>query len=185
MRKTLLCLCSVFLIAAVACAAVDEPQYKRHTRDRMALLEDGKVDTAVKELEAYLGRHPGDAEALYALAIARALKDQPDKAMARVREALASGLPLERFLAGPRGLTSKLTRLDAFQALVEAHGVALLHGPMLGCVTPDSAKFWVRTVNEVRVRVRVCADKSMTGPMHVAEAGTRAHDDYTDRKSVV
>jgi alkaline phosphatase D len=63
-------------------------------------------------------------------------------------------------------LASKITASYAdvardaeFQKLCEANGIVHLGGPMLGCVSPDGAKVWLRTVRPAKVEVRVMVDR--------------------------
>jgi len=130
-------------------------QYKRLHRVLITKLAAGDADAAIKGAEALLKGIPDDLESLYVLAVAHAQKKEIEVAMTYVARAVEGGLPLERFHAGPRDLLAPLTGSDAFKDFAGKHPVALLHGPMLGTVTDTSAKFWVRTVAEARVRVTV------------------------------
>ena len=145
--------CITLSFSALAIYAAE--QYKQQSRNAISQIVDGKHDSAVKQFENYLKKHPGDLESLYGLAVAYAQKKDIDKAMAYAKQAVDAGLPFGRFLAGPRDLLKPLTDSIEFKKLAKKHAVELLHGPMLGCVTDSSAKFWVRTANEVPVEVRV------------------------------
>ncbi|MGB2861766.1 MAG: hypothetical protein WBC05_00445, partial [Sedimentisphaerales bacterium] len=109
----------------------------------------------IEHFEGYLSEHPKDLESMYGMAVAHAQKKEIDKAITYVQKAVDEGLPFARFLAGPRDLLKPLTSSPQFKVLAEKYAVELLHGPMLGCVTESSAKFWVRTANEVTVEVVV------------------------------
>ena len=130
-------------------------QYKKLHRVLITKLASGDADAAIEGAEAVLKGIPGDLESLYVLAAAHARKKDIETAMTYVAKAVEGGLPLGRFLAGPRDLLAPLTGSDAFKDFAKKHPVALVHGPMLGCVTDTSAKFWVRTVAEARVQVTV------------------------------
>ena len=130
-------------------------QYKKQGRDAVSDIVDGEYDAAVEHFEGYLSEHPKDLESMYGLAIAYAQKQEIDKAITYVQKAVDEGLPFARFLAGPRDLLKPLTSSSQFKVLAEKYAVELLHGPMLGCVTESSAKFWVRTANEVTAEVVV------------------------------
>ena len=153
-------------------------QYKQQSRDAISRIVDGKHDIAVKQFENYLKKHPGDLESLYGLAVAYAQKKDIDKAMAYAKQAVDAGLPFGRFLAGPRDLLKPLTDSIEFKKLAKKHAVELLHGPMLGCVTDSSAKFWVRTTNEVPVQVIVSASKTMRPIIKSAIVKTNAGKDF-------
>jgi alkaline phosphatase D len=72
-----------------------------------------------------------------------------------MKQAVQAGLPVERFLAGPRTLLRPLTELPDFQEFASSRASSLIHGPMLGCVTDHSARVWVRAVRAVPVVVHV------------------------------
>jgi alkaline phosphatase D len=154
-------------------------QYKQQNREAISQIVDGRYDAAIEHFEGYLSKHPGDLESMYGLALAHARKRDIDKAVSYVKQAVDGGLPFARFLAGPRNLLKPLTSSPKFKALAQKHAVGLLHGPMLGCVTDSSAKFWVRTVHEVSVEVRV----ENAGPgesFHTQAAGrTSSRRDFT------
>ena len=44
---------------------------------------------------------------------------------------------------------------EGFQSLVEKHDFKLFGGPMVGCLTPNSAKIWVRTLGPAAVSVSI------------------------------
>jgi alkaline phosphatase D len=143
----------VVLLSSHALPAAE--QYKLVARDAVAEIVDGKIEVAIKRFESYLGEHPKDLESMYGLAVAYAQKQEIGKAIQYVQKAVDEGLPFGRFLAGPRDLLEPLTNSPEFKALTKKYAVELLHGPMLGCLTDTSAKFWVRTVDEVAVAVIV------------------------------
>lgn len=53
------------------------------------------------------------------------------------------------------GTYADLARDVEFQKLCAASGIVHLGGPMLGCVIPDGAKVWLRTVRTSKVEVPV------------------------------
>jgi len=130
-------------------------QYKKQNRDAISQIVDGKFDAAIKHFETYLKEQPGDLESFYGLAMAHAQKQDIPKAISYVNLAIDGGLPFGRFIAGPRELLKPLTDSAEFKALYKKHAAKLLHGPMLGCVTDSSARFWARTGSETSIEVRV------------------------------
>jgi alkaline phosphatase D len=96
-----------------------------------------------------------------------------------VNNALDEGLQFSRFLAGPRDLLKPLTDSAEFKALAQKHNVELLHGPMLGFVTDTSAKFWVRTANEVPVQVLIRTSGNSKSTISSAIAKTNKAKDFT------
>ena len=68
-------------------------------------------------------------------------------------KAIDAGLPLSRFMAGPKKLFAPLQNSQPFKQFVAEHGRLLVHGPMVGDVSDQSAKFWLRTFQEQPVQV--------------------------------
>jgi alkaline phosphatase D len=160
----------------IVCAA---EQYKLVVREPFAGIVDGRCDDAIKTLEKYLAKHPNDLESMYALAVAHARKGDIQTAVAFVRRAVDAGLPFTRFLAGPRDLLEPLTDSAEFKALAKEHRTELLHGPMLGCVTEASARFWVRTAHETPAQVIVAASEKMDSPIRSELVKTEREKDFT------
>jgi alkaline phosphatase D len=159
-------------------------QYKLVARNAISDIVDGKYDTAIRHFESYLGEHPKDLESMYGLAIAYAQKGQIDRAVTYVQKAVDEGLPFARFLAGPRDLLKPLTNSPEFKVLSEKYAVELLHGPMLGCLTDSSAKFWVRTADEAAVKVIVTSAGMNDSPQKRATGKTSEKRDFTAVLSV-
>jgi len=141
------------------------------------------VENRTKEAVAYcqqrLKTDPEDLESLFNLAVAWCELNEIPQALATMKRALAAGLPFERFLAGPRDLLEPLTKTAAFRRLASQQDIQLLHGPMLGCLTDRSARFWVRTADEVPVQVLVSTSENMAQPMKSATFTSDAESDYT------
>jgi len=177
----------MFLVLLSACVALSvltlalraASSYKKQNRDAISEIVDGDLDSAIKHFEKYLDSHARDLESLYGLAVAYGQKQEIDTAMEYVNVALDAGLPFSRFLAGPRSLLKPLTDSSQFKELAREHAVGLLHGPMLGCVTDSSAKFWVRTANEVLVQVFVSSSENMNPPIKSAIEQTTKDKDFT------
>jgi len=171
-------ICLMMLFFFVPCTYAQE-QYKKLNRDAISQIVDGDYDAAIKHFEDYLSKHPKDLESMYGLAVAYTQKNNITTAMAYVNNALAEGLQFSRFLAGPRDLLKPLTDSADFKALAQKHNVELLHGPMLGCVTDTSAKFWVRTANEVPVQVLIRTSGNAKSTISSAIAKTNKAKDFT------
>jgi len=174
-RVLFVCLTLLLCVPAVHA----EAEYKIFARDTISQIADGKLDTAINRFQKYLDKDPKDLESLYGLAVTYAQKQDVDKAIAYTKQAVDAGLPFGRFLAGPRDLLKPLTDNAEFKKLAEKHAAGLLHGPMLGCVTDTSAKFWVRTANEVLVQVFVSSAENMGPPIKSAIAKTNKDRDFT------
>jgi alkaline phosphatase D len=177
-----LCIFATLFLAAPATRA--QEQYKKRGREAISDIVDGKYDGTIKGLEKYLEKHPDDLESMYCLAVAHAAKGNVDKSIAYVRQSVKAGLPFGRFLAGPRDLLKPLTNSSEFKALAIKHRKGLLHGPMLGCVTDRSAKFWGRTADETPLQVIVSCSEDMTAPIKSAIVKTNKTKDFTAVLSV-
>jgi len=158
-------------------------QYKLKARDAMAQIVDGKYDKAIKSLKDYLKIHPDDLESMYGLAVAYSHQNDIGKAISYAMQATDSGLPFGRFLAGPRELLTPLTGSADFKQLAQKHSAAhvseLLHGPMLGSVTDSTAKFWVRTANEVPVQIDICELENRDSVIKSPIVRTDKNKDFT------
>ena len=170
-------MCLPLFLSALAIHAAE--QYKKLARDTISQIVDGNYDSAIKHFKNYLAKHPEDLESLYGLAVAYAQKKDIGKAIAYVKQAVDAGLPFSRFLAGPRDLLKPLTDSVEFKALAKKHAMELLHGPMLGCVTDSSAKFWVRTAHEAPVQVLVSASENMDSAIKSPVVKTNKDKDFT------
>jgi alkaline phosphatase D len=172
----------LFLISTLIllCLAINAAeQYKIQARDAVSDIVEGRLDAAIEHFEDYLGKHPKDLESMYGLAVAYAQKQEINKALTYVQKAVDEGLPFARFLAGPRDLLRPLTNSPEFKVLAKKYPVELLHGPMLGCVTENSAKFWFRTVNEVTVEVVVKSTGTSGSLQKRATGKTSSKRDFT------
>ncbi|MHC4086437.1 MAG: alkaline phosphatase D family protein [Planctomycetota bacterium] len=173
--SAIVCL-TLFLFAAAIYAA---EQYKQQNREAISQIVDGKHDKAIRHFENYLKKHPEDLESIYGLTVAYSQKKDINKAISYTRQAINAGLPFDRFLAGPRDLLMPLTESAQFKLLAKKHTAELLHGPMLGCVTDSSVKFWVRTTNEVPVQVVVSSSQNMSSPIKSTVVKTNKTRDFT------
>ena len=154
-------------------------QYKKIARDAISLVVDGQLDEAINKLENYLGRHPNDLESLYGLTVAYSQKRNINKAFAYMKQALDGGLPFGRFLAGPKDLLKPLTDSPEFQKFSKKTDIPLLHGPMLGCVTDTTAKFWFRMAKEVPLQIIVSASENMSSTVNSNIVKTSSKNDFT------
>ena len=156
-------------------------QYKRVHQRAMKHIERGKPQDAIKLCEDALKGMPDDPDTLYCMAVAQVQLGELEAAVATASRAVGKGLPIGRFLAGPRDLLKPLVAHAAFQQLLKKHpGAAFVHGPMLGCVTDTSAKFWVRTDTARYVAVIVASQPVAPGSVaHVFETTTSPDADFT------
>lgn len=165
-------------------AAEAEKHYQRLGQRQILLVMQGHADQAAESCRAHLAKDPHDLESLFTLAIAQCQLGDISASLATMRQAIAAGLPFERFLAGPRDLLSPLTSSAGFREYLTAHPVELIHGPMLGAMTDRSAQFWFRTADESDVAVRVYSQSTGGDPISTTASHTSKRLDYTTVSSV-
>ncbi|MCG8311204.1 MAG: alkaline phosphatase family protein [Cytophagales bacterium] len=174
------CLMLIQFLSTSTVAAQSVPrdeQYKKRPTNAIAAIARGKVDEAIFNLENFLKDFPNDAESNYCMALAHAVQNHIGDAMPYVEKALEAGMPIERFFAGPRGLTKNLVESNEFSRFAEGRFARLIHGPMLGDVTSTSAKVWVRTHREAKVAIKL---SDIYGrPIDRFESGTQKKNDFT------
>ncbi len=183
-RETLILLLAGCLLASPThqahAARKRKRPYKRIHRQLVTLMAAGKHEAAAEGFQADLAKDPNDLESLYGLALAHANRKEMDKAMAAVRHAVQAGLPIGRFLAGPRHLARPLVAHEAFRSFLKARRPVVIHGPMLGAVTDGGARFWLRTAEEASVEVRAFpAGPEVLGGVCSGTARTARGADYT------
>jgi alkaline phosphatase D len=153
--------------------------YGRRGQRQMLDILEGRLDDAVKYCEELLAPDPKDAESLFTLTAARCAQKDYAAAAESMKKAVEAGLPFGRFLAGPREIFEPLRQTEQFHQYVEQYRLQLIHGPMLGCLTDGSARFWVRTVDEVPVQVVVSTSKDLSNPIKSTVSSTSSKRDYT------
>lgn len=156
--------------------------YKRRGQRQMLQILDGDADKGLRLAQARLNEDPGDLESMFTSTVAYCQLGKIDEAYASMEEAVAAGLPVERFLAGPRHLLAPLTSEDRFEQFAAERTSGLLHGPMLGAVTPEGVQVWLRTreASPVDVRVfEVIEGQPKLEAIQTVSGATREEDDYT------
>ena len=153
--------------------------YGRRGQRQILHILDGNYEEAVRDCQNYLVSEPNDLESLFNLTVARCQLEDYVGAVESMTTALEGGLPWTRFLAGPRELLEPLRNTAAFRRYAAQSDLQLIHGPMLGSMTDTSVRFWVRTVDEVPVRVLVSPSKDLSNPIESTSASTRSEVDYT------
>ena len=131
---------------AISPLAPAQHDAQRNAVQKLAL---GQYPEAARILAGNRKPNAGPAETHFVECLSLALRDKVEEAATKRDLALAGGLPLERFVAGPR---EALTKLPAAKGM---EGIHLVHGPMVGAVTPEAASFWVRTRIPARVTIRI------------------------------
>ena len=172
-----------FLASFTLCANAQTIQYKRDTRIIFDTLDAGGLDAAIQEFNKFLKEFPNDLECYYGLAAAYSLKSDANKSMEYVQLAVEQGLSFGRFMAGPREWFETLCASEAFKKFAQdhhnKHDDLLVHGPLLGCVDHQSAKFWVRTMEAAGATVNLSETPDMQTGLKTAWSATKVEDDYT------
>jgi alkaline phosphatase D len=153
--------------------------YKRRGQRQMLDIVEGRYQEAADYCRELLETDPNDLESLYNLAIAHAYLGNQEDAITTVKKAVGAGLPFSRFLAGPREILKPLTELDEFKKIAKQYNLTLLHGPMVGCLTDQSARFWVRTLEEAKVQIQLSESEKMTNPVISKIVNSQEKHDYT------
>jgi len=153
--------------------------YGRRGQRQMLDILEGRLDDAVKYCEELLASDPKDAESLFTLTVARCVQKDYAGAAESMKKAVEAGLPFKRFLAGPREILRPLRQTEQFRQYAAQYSIQLIHGPLLGCLTDTSVKFWVRTVDEVPVQVLVSTSKELSNPIKSTLTSTSSKRDYT------
>ena len=160
-----------------------DTSYKRRGQRQLLAILDGEAENAIKWSKQRLSVDPHDLEALFTQTIAWCQQGQMNQAVSTMQTAVDGGLPVERFLAGPRHLLESLWQTEAFKSLTSLQPFRLIHGPMLGCVTESSVKVWVRTFEEAQISVQLyaCNEQGDATDEIVATAvgKSKPQNDYT------
>lgn len=134
-------------------------------RDAVRKIASSQFEDADRILASARKPDAGPAETAFVYMLKLLAQEKPESALTEARNARKDGLPLERFVAGPRELLAKLPPLPGID------DIALVHGPMVGSVTSTSASFWVRTREPAEVEIAI-GD-------HKASARSTPERDYT------
>ena len=147
----------------------------------LRLLLHLKFDKAGRFFEGRLKDHPEEAETHFMRGLWHARLGRRDKAMASMEKAIELGLPPGRVIAGPRALVRRLRNKQTFKAIRNEHRDKPVHGPMVGDVTDDSARFWVRTATPTDVRILVSESGDFASEAAIESDTVRANarSDYT------
>ena len=184
MRNRVLGAGALAALLSVMAAVADDPvelrldQYKRTQKSGIEAALAGRATGAIEALKAYQADSPDDPETWFALGVAHAHAGDRPAAVSCLKGALDNGLPPGRLAAEARNLLAPLQGYHPFTSLLRENTAALVHGPMIGRVTANTASFWVRTAREATVRVHV-TNPSDGVPVASSAARTSAEKDYT------
>ena len=150
-------------------------------RDAMRMIAKGEFEAA-KERLAKPPRSQNspidEAERNFVLAIMDCKEGNPKAAISHLKEAVSSGLPVERILAGPRDLFEPLKQDSEFATWIQQYDRTLLHGPMLTSLSDTTAQFWVRTQKESDVTIQLSRGDQAPNAT-IASTRTASETDFT------
>lgn len=122
----------------------------RDSVQQIALGQFDKVDAVLQKKKPFAG----EAESAFVKWLESLARGQLEEAEQFGNQALELGLPPERLVVGPRELTERLPRDSKLMRMVDERITSkLVHGPMVGAVTDQSASIWLRTLGDAQVAV--------------------------------
>ncbi len=157
--------------------------YSQHDacRDAVRFLAKGETEkafTALDKIKPHANSPSSEAEKLYVSTLIYCQNNNLEKAYESAMKAVEKGLPVERFFVEPRELFSKLHKYSPFIKWVKNNKKILIHGPLLGAVTQNSASFWFRTAKVAKVKV-VLFEYGTSKKIKTVASKTSAKTDYT------
>jgi alkaline phosphatase D len=127
-------------------------------RDACRFLAKGETKEALTTLDIIKKKSNSPtslAEKWYVTTLIYCQENNIEKAYESAMKAVENGLPAERFLVEPRELLSNLHKYAPFKKWINENKKMLIHGPLLGSVTSNSASFWFRTADEAEIKVKL------------------------------
>lgn len=142
-------------------------------------IAEGRARDTADFCEQHIARNPGAMEARFNLVAAYCALGRPADAARAMKAALDAGLPLERFMAGPRRILAPLYETDVFRQALAEKGSILVHGPLLGDVAEGRARFWIRTYGAASFQAVLSRNGDFTDTLESAPARTTVEADCT------
>ncbi len=153
--------------------------YKRRGQRQLLEILDGHPDLAVSLCSHRLKEDPNDPDYYYMLTLAYTKLGDIDAALASFHQAITLGIPPSRFMAGPRDLLSPLLQNPAVKAIMDDPDQMIVHGPMLGDVTPAGINIWLRTSQEADVKITCFTDQQLKKKVGEYSHTSTPSTDYT------
>ena len=158
---------------------IKNKQYKRTHQNALSLITGKKAAEAARQLKALLEKTPEDTETHYMLAVALAKLGKLKEAAEALQGAIDKGLPPGRIIGGTRTGLETLAQTAAYKKLLADHGNKAVHGPMLGCLSHDGVKVWVRTAREAELDLIVSVKSDLSEPVARVKGTSKKADDFT------
>ena len=126
-------------------------------RNAVRELAQGKYDAALKTLEKEKRNNSGvdQAEKHFVRSLSASLQKDGATALKEAKLAVKNGAKIGRFIAGPKEAFASLRKADGYARWVASFRLDLVHGPMIGSVSSDSAAVWIRTSDPMEAMVTV------------------------------
>ena len=158
----------------------DKGQYKRVHQSSLRFILRGDSEKSKTFLDKFSNENPEDAETYYMLGVLESQRKKLGLAEEYFKQALAAGLPEGRLIAGPRELLRPMHETELFTKLFKKFETHLVHGPLLGNVTENSASFWMRTATECKIQVKATPlVRNEELPVFSPIVSSSANDDFT------
>lgn len=166
----------LFLVAVVLLPASSSAQHDPG-RNAVRDLAKGDYDAAAKTLakERRNNSPVDEAEKHMVRALSASLQKDGKTALREAKLAVKHGAEFGRFVAGPKGAFASLYQADGFAEWASSLDLRLIHGPMIGDVSANSAKVWLRTAKPMKVSVSI----SGVGGTKKVNVTTTAKTDHT------
>ena len=146
----------------------------QHDRERNAFryLAEDKVEKAYFELKNGK-KHTDPAEKAFISTLCLLKEDKINVALTMAEKAVELGLPFERFLTEPRDWLAPFAKASNFSKWKNQMqpSLDLIHGPMVGQVTDNSASFWFRTDGACEVAVKIKGHSGRESILDTKEEG--------------
>lgn len=149
---------SVILLANGWIAASASAQHDAG-RNAVRELAKGNFAAATKELDKRTKNSPIDqAEHHFVRALAACLQNDGATALKEAQSAVEHGAALQRFVAGPKDAWAPLYQAQGYAEWAAKSDSVLVHGPLIGAVSAESANIWLRTAEPMDLAVIVSGD---------------------------
>lgn len=153
-------------------------QYKRIHQYALRLILRMRFDKAKSFLERHLAEFPEDAQTHYLMGVWHARKGEIKEATAWFGKAMECGLPASQMIAG-RDLIRGFDVKSFFQKIENHSQHPILHGPLIGNVSDDSASFWIRSASANHARIIASTSADFSGELIFGKGQTKPEADFT------
>ena len=172
---------SRFLVIILS-AGLQASAWAQHDPARNAgrQLAKGEYKAATKELDKKAKNSEIDqAERHVVRSLAASLRGDGKSALAEAKLAVKNGAQPGHFVAGTKHGFASLSNTDGYREWISQFDIQLVHGPMIGDVSSDSAKIWIRTSQPTQLTITVNAKGADRLAAHIVEVNTSSDTENT------